>query len=89
VLARVATFNSLPADVDREAVALLQKTAKGAPGFVAGYHLGAKQGKALSIVIVEDADAARAVAQALAARAPDEHVGIDPDTVEFFEAEAF
>jgi hypothetical protein len=56
---------------------------------IAGYHLGAAGGKALSIVVVENDDAVRAMAEALAQRAPEQRVGIDPDTVEFFEAQPF
>ena len=48
MLARVATFNSLPEDVNSDAVALLRKTVKETPGFIAGYHLGAPGGKTLS-----------------------------------------
>ena len=56
---------------------------------IAGYPLGAAGGKALSIVVVENDDAVRAMAEALAQRAPEQRVGIDPDTVEFFEAQPF
>ncbi len=38
MLARVATFNALPGDVDPEAVALLRKTVRETPGFVAGFQ---------------------------------------------------
>jgi hypothetical protein len=90
MLARVATFNALPGDVDPEAVALLRTTVRDTPGFVAGFHLGEPGGgKALSIVVVEDEDAARAVAQALAGRPADQRVGVEPDTVELFEAHPF
>lgn len=90
MLARVATFNALPGDVDPEAVALLRKTVRETPGFIAGFHLGEPGGgKALSILVVEDEEAGRAVAQALAARPGDQRVGIEPDAVEFFEAHAF
>jgi hypothetical protein len=90
MLARVATFNALPGDVDPEAVALLRTTVRESPGFVAGFHLGEPGGgKALSIVVVEDEQAARAVSQALADRPSNERVGLEPDTVEFFEAHPF
>jgi hypothetical protein len=90
MLARVATFNALPGDLDPESVALLRTTVRESPGFVAGFHLGAPGGgKALSIAVFEDADAARAAAQALAGRPAGQRVGIEPDSVEFFDAQVF
>jgi hypothetical protein len=89
MFARVATLNTLPETLDSEAVALLRKTVRKTPGFIAGYHLGAPGGKALSIAVFENDDALRATADALAQRASDQRVGIEPDTVEFFEAQPF
>jgi hypothetical protein len=90
MLARVATFNALPGDVDPEAVDLLCTTVRESAGFVAGFHLGEPGGgKALSIVVFKDEDAARAAAQALAGRPADQRVGLEPDRVEFFEAHPF
>jgi hypothetical protein len=89
MLARVATFNTLPDDVDPDAVALLRKTVRETPGFVAGYHLGGPGRKSLSIAIFENADAGRAAADALGRRPADQRVGIEPDHVEFFEVEPF
>jgi hypothetical protein len=89
MLARVATFDPLPEQVDPDAVELLRKTIRETPGFVAGYHLGAPGRKALSITIFEDADAGRAAAAALAQRPSEQRVGIDPDHVEYFEVESF
>ncbi|HEY7074487.1 MAG TPA: hypothetical protein VH418_03925 [Solirubrobacteraceae bacterium] len=89
MLARVATFDPLPEGLDPEAVALLRKTIRETPGFVAGYHVGAAGRKSLSITFFEDADAARAAGAALAARPADGRVGIEPDQVEFFDAEPF
>jgi hypothetical protein len=89
MLARVATFDPLPEGLDDEAVQLLRKTIRDTPGFVAGYHLGAPGQKSLSITIYEDAEAGRAAGAALARRPEDQKVGIDPDHVEFFEAEPF
>ena len=39
MIARIATFDNLPDDVDPQAVALLRETVRTAPGYVAGYHL--------------------------------------------------
>lgn len=89
MLARVATFNTLPDDVDSDGVALLRKTVRETPGFVAGYHLGGPGRKSLSIAIFEDADAGRAAAKALDLRPADQRVGTEPDHVEFFEVEPF
>jgi hypothetical protein len=89
MLARVATFDPLPEDLDSEAVELLRKTIRESPGYVAGYHLGARGQKSLSITIYEDAEAGRAAAARLAQRSEDRRVGIDPDHVEFFEVEPF
>jgi hypothetical protein len=89
MLARVATFNELPDGLDNDAVALLRKTIRETPGFVAGYHLGAPGRKSLSIAIFEDADAGRAAAAALERRPEGERVGVSPDAVEFFEVQPF
>jgi hypothetical protein len=89
MVARVATFNSLPHDIDPDAVAFLRKTVRETPGFVAGYHLGRPGRKSISITIFEDADAGRAVAKTLDGRPADQRVGIEPDHVEFFEVESF
>ena len=90
MLARLATFSSMPADLDDPAVRLLEETVKATPGFVAGFHMhDSKRGKAISFVVFEDANAARAVAEALARRPVEDRVGVDPDQVEFFEGRAF
>ena len=89
MLARVATFDPLPQDVDPEAVALLRRTIRETPGFVAGYHLGAPGQKSLSITIFEDADAGRAAAAALEQRPSDHRVGISPSQVEYFPVDPF
>ena len=89
MMARVATFDPLPEGVDDEAVQLLRRTIRETPGFVAGFHLGAPGHKSLSIAIFEDAEAGRAAAAALGRRPADRKVGIDPDHVEFFEAQPF
>jgi len=90
MLARVATFNQMPEGLDSEAVDLLRRTVRETPGFVAGFHLlDPNTRKALSIVVVENQEAGRAVQAALAARPADARVGIDPDDVEFFEATSF
>jgi hypothetical protein len=79
MLARLATFNSPPSDVEDPNVQLLRQTIKDTPGFVAGYHLLDPQtGKAMSLVIVNDADGARAMRQALAARPSDKQSAPNP-----------
>lgn len=90
MLARLATFNSVPADADDPDVKLLRETVSGTPGFVAGFHLKDPQtGKAFSLTVYEDAEAAKAAGQRLQARPSDMRVGADPDTVEWLEAHPF
>ena len=89
MVGRVATFNSLPEKADPDAVALLRRTIRETPGFVAGYHMGGPGRKSLSIAIFEDAEAGSAAAAALERRPADRRVGITPDQVEFFEVEPF
>jgi hypothetical protein len=90
MLARVATFDSLPDDLDDGAVELLRATIKDVPGYVAGFHLRDPQThKALSVTVYEDRDAVERVREAMSRRADDRKVGIDPDHVEFFEAFPF
>jgi hypothetical protein len=43
----------------------------------------------MSIVVYEDPAAAQAAGKALTERADEQKVGIDPDHIEFFHAEAF
>ena len=55
MLARLATFNSQPADPDDANVQYLRDTIKSVPGFVAGFHmLDEQSGTAYSLVVVED-----------------------------------
>ncbi len=90
MLARVATFDSLPDDLDDGAVDLLRQTVKEVPGYVAGFHLrDPRSHKAMSVTIFEDRAAVERVGEALSRRPDDRKVGIDPDRVEFFEAFAF
>jgi hypothetical protein len=89
MIARVATFDQLPTDLDGEAVALLRKTVRETPGYVAGFHLGAAGDKAISVLVLEDEEAGRRVAERMAARPDGDKVGIDPDRVEYFEAQPF
>ncbi|MFL5847930.1 MAG: hypothetical protein ACJ76R_03205 [Solirubrobacteraceae bacterium] len=87
VVARVATFNTLPDDLDDGSVDLLRQTIRETPGYVAGFHLRDPQtNKALSVTVYEDMDAVGRVREAMARRPGDRKVGIDPDEVEFFEA---
>jgi hypothetical protein len=90
MLARLATFNAPPADVDDANVALLRETLKSTPGFVAGFHLEDEAtGAAYSLVVFEDAAAVSAARDALAARPPEKHVGVDADRVQFLTAREF
>lgn len=90
MIARVATFDSLPDSLDDQAVELLRRTIRQTPGYVAGFHLrDPSTNKALSVTIHEDRKALERVRAALAARAEDRKVGIDPGEVEFFEAIPF
>ncbi len=90
MLARLATFNSVPADVDDPSVKLLRETISGTPGFVAGFHMRDPQtGKAFSLSVYEDTEAAKAAGQRMQARPADRRVGVEPDTVEWLEAHPF
>jgi hypothetical protein len=90
MLARVATFDSLPDGLDEGAVDLVRQTIKGVPGYVAGFHLrDPRTNKALSVTVYEDAAAVERAREAMTARPDERRVGIEPDQVEFFEAFAF
>jgi hypothetical protein len=90
MLARVATFDSLPQDLDDGSVDLLRDTIKAVPGYVAGFHLrDPRTNKALSVTVFEDRAAVERAREALSRRPPDRNVGIEPDHVEFFDAFAF
>jgi hypothetical protein len=90
MLARVATFDALPGDLNDGAVDLLRETVRQVPGYVAGFHLrDPNTGKALSVAVFEDRQALLRCRQALDARPDDKKVGINPGRVEFFEAFAF
>lgn len=90
MLARVATFDHLPGDLDDDAVALLRKTVKEVPGYVTGFHmLDPKTRKALSIALFEDSAALGRVRAALEARPENQKVGLSADRIELFEAYEF
>jgi hypothetical protein len=90
MLARVATFDSLPDDLDGDAVDLLRATIKAVPGYVAGFHFrDPRTSKAMSVTVYEDRDAVERVREAMSGRPDSDKVGIDPDRVEYFEAFAF
>ena len=91
MIARVATFDHLVReDQSSEAVHLLRDTVHSTHGYVACFHLhDPKSNKAMSTVVFEDPAAAQAAGKALAERPDEQKVGIDPDHVEFFDAEAF
>lgn len=87
MIARIATFNPLPDDLDDAAVELLRQTIRQTPGYVAGFHLrDPNTNKGLSVTIYENRETVERVGAALAARPDDRKVGIDPDEVKFFEA---
>lgn len=90
MIARVATFTPLPDALDDDAVELLRTTIKETPGYVAGFHLrDPRTNKGMSITIYENSDGLRQAGAALAARPTGDKVGIDPETVEFFQAIPF
>ncbi len=90
MLARVATFDQAPAgSADAPAAVRLREIVRSQPGFRAGYHmLDPKTGKALSIVVVDGPATFAAMGQALAARPPEDRVGVDPDHVAIYEVAA-
>jgi hypothetical protein len=90
MIARVATFDSLPDDLDTAAVDRLREIVRTTPGYVAGFHLRSPEGgKAMSIVVLQSGEVALEVGRRLAARAGGERIGIDPDATEIFLAEPF
>ena len=90
MFARVATFNSLPRDLSPAAVTRLREIVKSTPGYVAGYHLhDPRTDKALSIVLIEDPGVGRVIAERLDERSDSERVGIEADSVEFFQVDPF
>ena len=90
MIARVATFNHLPNDLNDEAVERLRRIARETPGYHAGYHgRNSESGRGLSLLIMEDEEAFRSVGERLGARAEEKRVGIDPDHVEVFELTPF
>jgi hypothetical protein len=90
MLARLATFNSQPADAEQANVQYLRDTIKSVPGFVAGFHmLDEHSGEAYSLVVVEDEASSARVQEALAQRPADRRVGVDPDHVQFLTAIPF
>jgi hypothetical protein len=67
MVARLATFNCPPADVDDINVQYLRETIRSVPGFVAGFHLHDEQsGTAYSLIVLEDEAAGVRVREALA-----------------------
>ena len=90
MIARVATFERLPDDLDDAAVELLRKTVRETPGYVAGFHMmDPASGKALSVAVFENQNALTRVDEALAARPSERKVGIKPDRVEHYETIGF
>ena len=90
MVARVATFDSLPDDLDDGAVELLRQTIKGVPGYVAGFHFrDPGTNKAMSVTVYEDRAAIERAGEAMSRRPDDRKIGVAPDHVEFFEAFRF
>jgi len=88
VIARVATFDQLsPDELDPDAVERLRETIRSQPGFRAGYHMHDPQsGKALSVVVFESREAFEAMRDE---RPKGQRIGIEPNSVEFFEVIEF
>lgn len=88
MIARVATFDRLsPEKLDPEAVDRLRETIRSQPGFRAGYHMHDPQsGKALSVVVFESREAFEAIRDE---RPKGQRIGIEPDSVEFFDVIEF
>jgi hypothetical protein len=90
MLARLATFNTQPAQADDVNVQYLRDTIKSVPGFVAGFHmLDEQSGKAYSLVVLEDESSRARVREALAQRPAERRVGVEPDHVQFLTATPF
>jgi hypothetical protein len=90
MLARLATFNTRPAQADDAKVQYLRDTIKSVPGFVAGFHMLDEQaGKAYSLVVVEDEESGARAREALVQRPAERRVGVDPDHVQFLTAVPF
>ena len=90
MLARIATFDQAPGSIDDRAVTRLREIVRAQPGFRVGYHLqDPKSGKVMSIVVVDGPETFAAMGEALAARAPEDRVGVDPEHVEFYEGVEF
>jgi len=65
MVARAATFNTLPDDVDPDAAAILRKTVRETPASLARTSSGRPPPKSISITIFEDAETSRGAAEAL------------------------
>jgi hypothetical protein len=91
MLARLLTFDTqTPADPQDPAVELLRRTVRQAPGFVAGFHLrDTESGKDYSLIVAEDESGMESIGAALAARSPEDRVGVEPDTVQTLIAHVF
>lgn len=90
MLARLATFNSAPAELDDANVELLRQTIKATPGFVAGFHLADEERLVRDTRSSSSRTPTRpARRDALATRPADRRVGADPDKVQFLTARAF
>jgi len=88
MLARVATFEHLPDDLDSKALRALRETVRHSRGYIAGFDLiDRRSGHAMSIIVMSDAQAATTIHEQLDQRAPHGTVGINPDHVRFFDAQ--
>jgi hypothetical protein len=91
MVARLMTFHDrAPVDADDPRVALLRRTVKETPGFIAGYELiDEANGRVYTLIIGEDGATHAEIGRRLAARAESEKLGVDPDEVQMLRAFPF
>ena len=81
MIARIATFSKFdPRTLDTTAVEQLRTTIRGAPGYVAGFHLwNPDSGKAVSFTVYETREGLEAAGRALAESGWDAEARRDPE----------
>ena len=91
MVARLMTFNDrAPVDRDDPRVALLRRTVKETPGFIAGYELiNADNGRVYTLIIGENGATHAEIGRRLATRADSEKLSVDPDEVQTLQTFAF
>jgi hypothetical protein len=91
MVARLMTFNDRePVGADNPRVALLRRTVKETPGFIAGYELvDEDNGRVFTLIIGENDLTHAEIGRRLAARADGEKLGVDPDEVQMLRAFSF